>query len=437
MLRWTNISAGVPQGSVLGPLLFLIYINDIACFLESKCFLYADDTSLFEIVDDPSLSAAKLNSDLESINVWSNKWQVSMNPKKTKTMIFSVKKNKPAHPHLYSSGKVIDEVDCHTHLGLTLSSNLSWREHILNIYSKASKRVHVLKRLKYKLNRATLIVLYKSMIRSIMEYADVVWDGCDAYLSDMLENIQYQSSIIVTGALKGTSKHCLLDELGWEDLKMRRLVHKLIIFYKIVNDHTPPPLKSFLPKKISEISKFPLRNKDNFDSIPTKTERYKTSFFPSAISKWNSLDICVRNQRSLQKYREHLNTLFLSKRYNEVYNVSLSRYASILHTRLRLGFHALNSYLFRINRRESQECDSCSGINETVQHYFLYCSRYSAQRTQLFVYTSSLFDDWTKLSDKKKVGIILYGSDKLSRKQNVQLFIAIQKFIVETQRFAS
>merc|ERR1712212_1142901 len=104
------------------------------------------------------------------------------------------------------------------------------------------------------------------------------------------------------------------------------------------------------------------------------------------------------------KYREHLNTLFLSKRYNEVYNVSLSRYASILHTRLRLGFHALNSYLFRINRRESQECDSCSGINETVQHYFLYCSRYSAQRTQLFVYTSSLFDDWTKLSDKKKVG---------------------------------
>ena len=127
----------------------------------------------------------------KAIDKWSSNWQVKMNATKTKSIIFSVKNTKPYHPQLYLAGEAVEELKAHKHLGLILSSNLSWRNHILGIYSKASKRVHMLKGLKYKLNRDTLTVIYKSMIRPLLEYANSVWDGCDEYLADLLENLQY------------------------------------------------------------------------------------------------------------------------------------------------------------------------------------------------------------------------------------------------------
>ena len=82
------------QGSVLGPLLFLIYINDITDDLASLPLIYADDTALLEIVDDPAVSAGRLNSDLNKIAVWADKWLVTMNPVKSRNAVFSLKLNK-------------------------------------------------------------------------------------------------------------------------------------------------------------------------------------------------------------------------------------------------------------------------------------------------------------------------------------------------------
>ena len=87
----------------------------------------------------------------------------------------------------------------------------------MKVYEKVSKRFNLLKRFKYRLSRETLTKLYKSFIRPVMEYADVLWDGCSFSLSDLLEHVQYQSAIVVTGAMKGTSRARLLEELAWED----------------------------------------------------------------------------------------------------------------------------------------------------------------------------------------------------------------------------
>jgi hypothetical protein len=87
---WLHIESGVPQGSVLGPL-FLIYINDICEDVESNYFLYADDTSLLDIIDDPIASASKLDKDLEKINAWCKNWLMDMNPSKCETITFSTK----------------------------------------------------------------------------------------------------------------------------------------------------------------------------------------------------------------------------------------------------------------------------------------------------------------------------------------------------------
>ena len=95
---WNEIEAGVPQSSVLGPLLFLIYINDITEDLQCDSFLYADDTSLLEVVEDIYISAERLNNDLQCINEWTHDWHVTINPGKTKSVTFSAKMFKPAHP---------------------------------------------------------------------------------------------------------------------------------------------------------------------------------------------------------------------------------------------------------------------------------------------------------------------------------------------------
>ena len=133
---WRTINSGVPQGSVLGPLLFLIYINDITDDLASLPLIYADDTTLLEIVDDTAVSAGRLNSDLNKIAVW----LVTMNPVKSRNVVFSLKRNKQVHPPLFLNSNKVKDAESHTHLGLTLQSSMSWRNHIVQVYEKASKR---------------------------------------------------------------------------------------------------------------------------------------------------------------------------------------------------------------------------------------------------------------------------------------------------------
>jgi hypothetical protein len=137
--------------------------------------LFADDTALLEIVDSPDESAFTLNNDLEKISNWSQKWLVTMNPSKCEAIVLSAKKNKPFHPELYLDDSAISEVSAHTHLGLTLQNNLSWKKHILEIHSKASTCLNMLKSLKFRLERQTLDTLYKSLLGPLLEYADFIW----------------------------------------------------------------------------------------------------------------------------------------------------------------------------------------------------------------------------------------------------------------------
>ncbi len=127
-----------------------------------------------------------------------------------------------------------NEINLHTHLGLTLQSNMSWNNHILSVYEKASQRLNMIKQLKFKIDRSTLVCLYKSFIRPTIEYGDIIWDNCTAGDSELLESVQYQSAKVVTGAIRGTSSNSLRAELAWEELSIRRKIHKLSYFYKIV-----------------------------------------------------------------------------------------------------------------------------------------------------------------------------------------------------------
>ena len=132
-----------------------------------------------------------------------------------------------------------------------------------------------------------------------MEYADVVWDGCYENESNLLESVQYEAAKIVSGAIKGTSMKRLLEDTGWEEMKTRRAIHKILLFYKITNDLTPSYLKSLLKSKTCNRTHYILRGGQNYSQYPVRTERFARSYFPSTTKLWNDISIEIRNAESL------------------------------------------------------------------------------------------------------------------------------------------
>ncbi len=170
------IKAGVPQGSVLGPLLFLVYVNDIADKLLSTTRLFADDSSLAVSSSDINTIEYNLNHDMEELTNWSNQWLVKFNPSKTDAMLFTL--SRCNQPNLSFNNVPLNFVDHHKHLGLTFSHDGKWHEHITNIICSASKVLGSMKKLKFKLKRNTHNTIYISYMRPVLEYASIIWDRC-------------------------------------------------------------------------------------------------------------------------------------------------------------------------------------------------------------------------------------------------------------------
>ena len=168
------MKAGVPEVSIHDPLLFLLYINDIVKNIGSNIRLFADDTSLFIIVDNPTTAALCLNSDLEKLSRWAVIWLVNFNPYKNDSLLISRKINMPIHPPLYMQNVQIQEVSSHKHLGLYFSNDCSWHQHIDYIRQKGWFRIHIMRRLKFELDRKSLETIYLTFIRPPLEYGDVI-----------------------------------------------------------------------------------------------------------------------------------------------------------------------------------------------------------------------------------------------------------------------
>jgi len=245
---WGHIEAGVPQGSVLGPLLFLVYINDLVECVDCHIKLFADDTSLYVIFDDESQAADVLNSNLSKVQDWADKWLVTFNPSKTVSMVITNKRS-TVHPPLYYNNVPIQEVDTHKHLGLTFSSRLSWQPHIHNLLSNVSKLNGVMCRLKNRLDRSTLNIIYKTFVRPKLEYACVIWSDCTVREQDLLERLQLSFARIVTGARKGTKNELLYRDLKWAKLEDRRKRNILLFIHKLVYGDAPDYLTFLLPDR--------------------------------------------------------------------------------------------------------------------------------------------------------------------------------------------
>ena len=175
---WVSIEAAVPQGSILGPLLFLIYINDLSDDLSTTAKLFADDTSLFSIVQNVSTSASHLNNDFSKISNWAFQWKMSFNPdlsKQAQEVIFSCNIQKTRHPFIYFNNKSVKQVPSQKDLGLIIDSKLNFQEHLQNILNKVNKTIGLLRKLQNILPREALLTIYKLFVRPHLDYGDVIY----------------------------------------------------------------------------------------------------------------------------------------------------------------------------------------------------------------------------------------------------------------------
>ena len=199
------ILAVVPQGSILGRLFFLIYINDLCNKLSSTLKLFADDTSIFSIVHAIDLSSKQLNNYLKKVLDWTYQWKISFNPdlsKQAREVIFSRKASRVDHPVVTFNNSPVACTPCQKQFGLYLDERLNFSHHIKEKISKACKDIGVIRKLHYILPRHSLLTIYKSFIRPHLDYGDIIYDQPNNQaFSNKLEAVQYNAILAITGAI--------------------------------------------------------------------------------------------------------------------------------------------------------------------------------------------------------------------------------------------
>ena len=262
------VQAGVPQGTLLGPTLFLLHIKCLQTCCPSTKFV--DDTTIWEQCNIDG-SDSKLQTATQQLADWSNSNNMSLNHKKTKEMIIYMGR-KPLSLNAVSLGDdKVDRISQYKLLGVILNDRLSWNDHVDFITKKAGKRLYFLTLLKRSgISETDIVQVYTSTIRSLLEYACEIWGpSLPSYLSDRIEHIQFRALKII---YSGLSYRAALEKSNLCTLKSRRTD----MYCKFFNDlsRDDHPLNHLLPRSSCERQ---LRSNRKFDLPKVKTERLKHS----------------------------------------------------------------------------------------------------------------------------------------------------------------
>lgn len=293
-----NVISGVPQGSVLGPVLYIIYTSDIPLHIASHHACFADDTKIFGC---PFTNRNTLQLDILSLEKWCVDWLLPLNF--LKCSVLHLGRNNPKLPYSFSNGDQLVPVESHTDLGIIINSKLDWSEHIGSIVRKANSSIYMFKKAFQSPSRGLFLCLYKNYIRPLLEYAAVIWSPYLIKDINLLENVQRKLTRWIPN-ISDLPYDIRLEILQLTSLNIRRERGDLIQYFKILTSHNPAVDLSYL---------FVLNTDERLRGHRLKLvkENFKTTvrqhFFSNRlVNKWNLLPTVVINAHSINEFKNAL-----------------------------------------------------------------------------------------------------------------------------------
>ena len=289
------VLSGVPQGSVLGPCLFLMYINDMPDSIKSNIRLFADDTIMYLTISNQS-DCLDLQRDLTKLESWESEWLMAFNPDKCEVIRITNKK-KPFIFDYILHGIKLQTTKNTKYLGLNISDDLSWSKHINQTTAKGNNTLKFIKRNIQTNNSKIKETAYKTYVRPLLEYSSSVWDPWQNKYIKQIEMVQHRAVRYILNDYAFTSSvTAMLKKLKIPTLENRRRISSLIMFFKIKTGHVRIPLPSYITPS--------LRNRY---TIPySRVNTHLHSFFPRTARLWNNLPPDLTCSPDLEAFRAGL-----------------------------------------------------------------------------------------------------------------------------------
>ena len=301
---YRGVVSGVPQGSVLGPLLFILYTYDMWFGLENMLVSYADDATLLARIPSPNMRSdvtESLNRDLSKISTWCNLWGMRLNPTKTQSMIVSRSRTVfPPHPDLLVGSTSLNSCEFFKILGVTFDSKFTFERHIRSISSSVAQKIGLLRK-SFRIfgDHDVLLRCFNSFILPCLEYCSPVWSSAaDSDLKLLDKNLRACKFLIPNLTIS---------------LQHRRFISSLCMLNKIF--HNPShPLHSELPNLFHprRVTRGSLSiNSLSFSPMRFHTSQYSRCFIPATTKLWNELPSMIVEATELQKFKIGANAFLL------------------------------------------------------------------------------------------------------------------------------
>ena len=301
-----GITCGIPQGSCLGPLLFIVYLNDFEkCLYFSSASMYADDTHTTIASDDINELAQMMQEELQNISEWMRVNKLTVNPNKTEFIFIGhpcrINKIETLAP-LKLNNTEIKRVRKTKSLGVIVDENLSWKEHFKSLKGKVTRGLSALKKLKSILPQSKLCEVYHALVESHPRYQNVVWGSLPNTKLQTLQRLQNRAFPIIENAR-------LKDPWNNDGLSVDQIIYfdRSIMAHEIVNQQCPESLWNKYTQR-NEISRYNTINNRNNDIPKLKLECKKKGFHLSGLKAWNEIPIEIRETPSLYQFKRKLKT---------------------------------------------------------------------------------------------------------------------------------
>ena len=307
------VLSGVPQGTVMGPLLFLIFINDIAKDIKSRITFLADDCLLYYKIktrEDCNI----LQRDLDTLLKWTKTWGMAFNIKKCNVLSITNKTKNRINNEYQMENQPIKTIDSTPYLGVTITKKLLWNEHIDKAASAANRMLGFLTRTMRRCPQDLKEKAYKTTVRPKLEYCSSIWDPHETKYIKKCEMVQHRAARFVkniphryTGPQPSVT--AMVSELGWETLQNRRLNSRLTLLYKVKNSLVEVPTEYHpVPNLKRDPGTRRCHNKQ-YERITSDVNAFTFAFLPRTIVDWNNLRPSVVAAESLESFKARLSSI--------------------------------------------------------------------------------------------------------------------------------